>query len=395
MFKKIPGAVYILGIVSFFNDVASEMLYPVMPIFLNQVLGAPVAVIGLIEGVAEGSAAVFKTIFGRWSDRLGRRKPFVFGGYSASALSKLVIALSNAWFGVFVGRVIDKFGKGLRTGARDALLLDASSQTNRGLVFGFHRAMDSAGAVVGPLIALLLLQLFNDNIRRILYVAVIPSLVAVMLVAFVREIKRPAKTARAQAPPKFTVSLKPMPRELKVFLLAFGLFSLGNSSDSFLILRSQNLGLGLSLVVLAYIVYNLVYMLASTPAGIVADKIGPQRVFIAGLIIFVLVYTGFAFNRSAAGVWLLFAIHGLYIALTDGVSKALVGQYITQDQAGGVYGLLQTITGLGILLASVIGGLLWTLIGPAATFGFGAILGAAALLIFAFAGDGRSSPDRG
>ncbi len=188
MFKKIPGSVYILGAVSFFNDVASEMLYPIMPIFLTQVLGAPVAVLGLIEGVSDGSAAIFKLIFGRWSDRLGKRKPFVFFGYSASAVSKLVIALSNIWGVVFIGRVIDKFGKGLRTGARDALLLDASTEKNRGLVFGVHRSMDSAGAVVGPLIALLLLQAFNGNIRKILFIAVIPTLIGFCVLPYLMDI---------------------------------------------------------------------------------------------------------------------------------------------------------------------------------------------------------------
>ena len=386
--KKIPGSVYILGAVSFFNDVASEMLYPVMPIFLTQVLGAPVAVVGLIEGVAEGSAAVFKTIFGRWSDRLGKRKPFVFSGYAASALSKIIIAFSNLWGIVFAGRVIDKFGKGLRTGARDALLLDASNDKNRGLVFGVHRTMDSAGAVVGPLIALLLLQLFNNNIRTILYIAVIPSLIGVLLVSFVREIKKPAEKDRAAPLPQ--LSFKTLPRELKIFLIAYGLFAFGNSSDSFLILRSKNLGLSLSLVVLAYVVYNVVYSLGSTPAGILSDKIGPKRVFIVGLIIYVLVYAGFAFNKSTAGIWVLFAVYGLYIALTDGVSKALVGQYISQKEAGGIYGLLQTITGIGILLASVIGGLLWTVIGPWATFAFGAVFAIMALLVFLFAGSSQT-----
>jgi len=388
MFKKIPGSVYILGAVSFFNDVASEMLYPIMPIFLTQVLGAPVAIIGIIEGVTEGSAAVFKTIFGRWSDRLGKRKPFVFSGYLASALSKVVIALSNIWGVVFAGRVIDKFGKGLRTGARDALLLDASNENNRGLVFGFHRSMDSAGAVIGPLIALLLLQLFNDNIRTILYIAVIPSLIGVLLVAFVRESKKRASTTtRAVSLPK--PSFKKLPRELKVFLVAYGLFAIGNSADSFLILRSTNLGLSLSLAVLAYVIYNLVYTLCSIPAGILSDKIGPKRVFIAGLIIYMLVYVGFAINTSTTGIWGLFALYGLYIALTDGVSKALVGQYIDKNEAGGVYGLLQTIAGIGILLASVIGGIVWTTIGPWATFAFGATFAGLALCVFVFAGSGR------
>ncbi len=387
MFKKIPGSVYILGAVSFFNDIASEMLYPVMPIFLTQVLGAPVAIVGVIEGVTEGSAAVFKTIFGRWSDRLGKRKPFVFSGYLASAISKIIIALSNIWGVVFAGRVVDRFGKGLRTGARDALLLDASNEKNRGLVFGFHRAMDSAGAVVGPLIALLLLQLFNNDIRTILYIAVIPSLIGVMLVAFVRESKKTAKKVRAM--PISKLSFKRLPRELKIFFIAYGLFAIGNSADSFLILRSTDLGLSLSLAVLAYVIYNVVYSLSATPAGMLSDKIGPKRVFIAGLLLYILVYVGFAINTSANGIWGLFALYGLYIALTDGVSKALVGKYINQKEAGGIYGLLQTITGIGTLLASIIGGLLWTVIGPWATFMFGAGFAALALCVFMFADSGR------
>lgn len=384
MFKKIPGSVYILGVVSFFNDIASEMLYPIMPIFLTQVLGAPVAVVGLIEGLAEASAAIFKTIFGRWSDRLGKRKLFVFSGYLTSALSKVVIAISNIWGFVFFGRVLDKFGKGMRTGARDALLLDASNEKNRGLVFGVHRSMDSAGAIVGPLIALLLLQLFNGNIREILYIAVIPSLIGVILISFVRETKHP-KIKKVSITPLLKISFKTLPRELKIFLIASGLFALGNSSDSFLILQSKNLGLSLTLVVLAYVVYNIVYSFASVPAGVIADKIGPKRVFIVGIIIYILVYAGFAINRSTENIWWLFAVYGLYIALTDGVSKALVGQYINKKDAGGIYGLLQTISSLGVVLASIIGGVLWSVVGPWATFAFGATSAALALLVFIFA----------
>jgi MFS family permease len=383
MFKKIPGSVYILGAVSFFNDMASEMLYPVMPIFLTQVLGAPVAVVGLIEGVADGSAAIFKTIFGRWSDRLGKRKPFVFSGYLASALSKIIIALSNLWGIVFVGRVIDKFGKGIRTGARDALLLDASNDKNRGLVFGTHRTMDSAGAVVGPLIALLLLQLFDGNIRKILYVAVIPSLIGVVLISFVRETKQ-SKTVKIDVTALPKLNFKSLPRELRIFLVASGLFAVGNSSDSFLILRSKNLGLSLSLVILAYVVYNIVYTLTSVPAGSLADKIGPKRVYITGIIIYILVYAGFAINRTTNGIWGLFAVYGLYIALTDGVSKALVGKYVNKKEAGGIYGLLQTINSIGVLLASIIGGILWTTIGSWATFTFGAAFALLSLIVFIY-----------
>ncbi len=387
MLNKIPGSVYILGAVSFFNDVASEMLYPIMPIFLTQVLGAPVAVVGLIEGIAEGSAAIFKTIFGRWSDRLGKRKPFVLSGYGASAAAKVIIAMSNIWGIVFLGRVVDKFGKGLRTGARDALLLDSSNDKNRGLVFGVHRSMDSAGAVVGPLIALALLAAFHSDIRKILYFAVLPSLIGIILISCVRETKQVETITKTPLP---KLSFKSLPQELKIFLVASGLFALGNSSDSFLILRAKNLGLSLTLVVFAYVVYNIVYTVTSIPAGSLADKIGPKRVFITGVIIYILVYTGFAFNKSTTGIWGLFAVYGLYIALTDGVAKALVGKYIDKQAAGGIYGLLQTITSGGVLLASIIGGLLWTAVGPSATFIFSATCAVLALLVFLFGGPNSS-----
>jgi MFS family permease len=393
--KKLPGSVWILGVVSFFNDIASEMLYPLLPIFITQVLGAPVAILGLIDGVAEGSAAVFKTLFGHWSDRLGKRKPFVFFGYFASTVSKLVVALSRTWGLVFVGRVLDKFGKGIRTGARDALLLDATNATNRGLVFGLQQSLDSAGAVVGPLIALILLREFSGDIRTVLYIAVIPSMIGLLAVSFVRDAKpreegrsiggqeRTTGNANAGSP---TLNLRSLPRELKIFLLASGLFALGNSSDSFLILRSRSVGLSLSFVVLAYVVYNFVYSAASTPAGSLADRIGPRRVYAAGVVVYVVVYVGFALNRSVFGVWVLFTIYGLYIALTDSVSRALVGSFITnENEAAGIFGLLQTVTSIGLVLASVIGGILWTLIGSWATFAFAAGCAILALLVFLLA----------
>ncbi len=222
------------------------------------------------------------------------------------------------------------------------------------------------------------------NIRKILYIAVLPSLIGVALIALVRETKREV-TKKISTTPLPKMTFKTLPRELKIFLVASGLFALGNSSDSFLILRSKDLGLSLSLVVLAYVLYNIVYTVASVPAGSLADKIGPKRVYIAGIVIYVLVYAGFAINHTTTGVWGLFAVYGLYIALTDGVSKALVGQYIDKKEAGGIYGLLQTITSVGILAASIIGGVLWSVVGPSATFVFGATSAVMALVVFAFA----------
>jgi MFS family permease len=387
--NRVPGSVWLLGVISFFNDVASEMLYPVLPIFITQVLGAPVAILGLIEGVAEGSAALFKTVFGLWSDRIGKRKPFIFGGYLASTVSKVVVAASRTWGLVLVGRVLDKFGKGTRTGARDALLFDASKSTNRGLLFGVQQSLDSAGAVVGPLIALAVLRAFDNDVRTVLYFAVIPSLIGVLVVSFLKEAapkgEKPAakekEIAIASSPPK--LSLRTMSWELKTFLLASGLFALGNSSDTFLILRAKNVGLSLTLTILAYTVYNFVYSAASTPAGSLADRFGPRRVYITGVIIYVVVYIGFAINKSAIGVWILFAVYGVYIALTDSVSRALVGGFITDEkEAAGIYGLLQTVISIGLVLASVIGGILWSAVAPWATFAFAALCATLALLVF-------------
>src|ERR1019366_5193530 len=396
--KKIPGSVWILGVVSFLNDIASEMLYPLLPIFITQVLGAPVAILGLIDGVAEGAAAGFKVLFGHWSDRLGRRRPFVFCGYLASTASKVVVAMSTTWGLVFVGRLVDKFGKGVRTGARDALLLSASSSTNRGLVFGVQQSLASAGAVAGPLLALLFLHSFGNDIRTVLYIAFIPSVIAVLVVSFVREslTKSPpsakgvdtsesvaetgAAIENAVTAPRLT--LRSLPRELRIFLFASGLFALGNSSDSFLILRAKDVGLSISLVILAYVLYNVVYSAVSTPAGILADRLGPTRVYIAGMVVYVIVYVGFAINRSATGVWVLFTIYGLYIALTDSVSPGFVGSFITVDnEAAGIYGLMQTIISVGLVLASIIGGVLWSAVGAWATFAFAAGCATAALLL--------------
>ncbi|MHB1208892.1 MAG: MFS transporter [Acidimicrobiales bacterium] len=386
--KRLPGSVWMLGAVSFFNDVASEMLYPLLPIFITRVLGAPVAVLGLIDGVAGGGSALFKVFFGHWSDRSGRRKPFVLLGYVTSCIAKVLIALSRTWGLVFVARVCDRFGKGVRSGARDALLLEASTPTNRGLIFGFQQTLDSAGAVIGPLVALVLLQVFAERIRTILFIAIIPSVIGVVLAAFVRESTSPrvghATASRTNGVAISKLDLQSLPRELRVFLVVSALFSLGNSSDSFLLLRARSIGLSLSLVVLVYICYNLVYSLASTPAGMLADRFGPRRIYAAGITLYVVVYLGFAFNHSLAGAWVLFGVYGFYIALTDSVSRALVASFVTdQSQAAGIFGLLQTVLSVGLVAASIVGGVLWSTLGAWATFAFASLCALAALVVFA------------
>jgi MFS family permease len=379
LFKmKIPLVVWYLSLVSFLNDTASEMLYPIMPIFITQILGAPVYVVGIIEGIAEGVASFFKAIFGFWSDKLQKRKPFVVAGYGAGALAKIIIALSYTWPVVLLGRVVDRLGKGARTGARDALLLEATDKKNKGFIFGFHRSMDTMGAVLGPLIALFLLWVFKNNIRTILYVAVIPALLSLTLFIFIKDTQKKLATNKVT----LSLSLKELSPKLKVFLLAATIFSLGNSSDTFLILKAKSLGLSLTLVISAYILYNFVYALVSTPAGSLADRIGAKKVFLVGVLIFALVYIGFAFNTQAFWVWVLFAVYGFYIAFTDGVSKAVIGSLTTTQKAGTAYGIFYTVTSMATLLASIVGGLLWSLVSPEATFLFAVACALLAIGVF-------------
>ncbi len=349
-----------------------------MPIFLTQTLGAPVYILGIIEGTAEGLSSLLKTVFGFYSDKTGKRRPFVFSGYLSSAFSKLIIASAYCWPIAFIGRLIDKFGKGLRTGARDAMLLESTKDDNRGFIFGVHRSLDTTGAVVGPLIALLLIQLLTEDIRYILYLAVIPAFISLLLLIFVKECKKKHTAIKIS----FSLSLKNASGQFKRFLIVLALFSLGNSSDTFLILRAKSLGLSMTALLLAYSLYNLTYAVFSIPAGRISDKIGAKKVFLAGLIIYSSIYLAFAINKIHSIVWLLFAIYGLYIAATDGVSKALAGSFIDKKEAATAYGVMQTVISICTLLASIIGGFLWSAIRPEATFIFGSACALTASVFF-------------
>jgi MFS family permease len=379
---KVPPLVYVLSVISFFNDIASEMLYPILPIFLTQILGAPVFVVGIIEGIAEGLAAFLKSYFGFLSDKYQSRKPFIVIGYGLSTLSKIIIASAYHWVVVFIARSIDRVGKGVRTGPRDALLLDAASKNNKGKIFGLHRAFDSAGAIIGPLITLYLLSQHPNNIRLILYVAILPAIATLLLFYFISESK--TKIAKTTKQFSFFKTIKIQSHQLRLFFIILAVFSLGNSSDSFLILKAKSIGLQLTTVVMVYIVYNIVYALLSTPAGILADRLGAKKIFLVGLVIYTLVYIGFALNTSTSLVWLLFAVYGGYIALTDGVSRALIGTLIEKEQGATIYGMSQTLTSISTLLASIIAGILWSAISPMAPFFFGAFCSLSAILLFLF-----------
>jgi MFS family permease len=370
-------------------------------LFLTQILHAPVEIIGLIEGIAEGISSLMKYIFGYWSDRVGKRKIFVSGGYGLAAISKLLIWLASSWLLVLFARIIDRLGKGMRTSARDSLLLQNATAENKGFIFGFHRAMDSAGAVVGPLIALLFLQVFNDSIRQIFLIAFVPALIGFLLVVWlVKEKKHKTNIYAVRTPtqnPPFLSGIKfgllklfhtekqgGMNSKLKLFFFVSIIFSLGNSSDTFLILRAQNLGLTTALIILTYVLYNVSQTIFSVPAGLIADKIGDRRVYAAGLIIFSFVYLAFGAIHNSFWIWFIFPVYGLYIAFTDSISKAYIAEFITEKVSGTYFGLYQTVISFATFFASFFAGILWTSFGASSTFYYGSFMAFAAFLLLLY-----------
>jgi MFS family permease len=363
-------------------------VYPIVPLFLTGTLGAPVLAVGVIEGIAESTASLLKFIFGWVSDKFRRRVPFTFAGYALAALSKPGLAAAFAWPAVLFVRFVDRTGKGIRTAPRDALIAASTDTSTRGRAFGFHRAMDTSGAVVGPLIALALLAWLGDSYRPIFLFAFIPGALSVLALLAVREVVNAAP--REQLPP--LLSFRGYDRRFVVFIGITLLFSIGNSSDAFLILRSRDLGLGATAVVFAYVLYNVAYAGLSLPAGIHSDRIGRRPVLIAGFVIFAFVYLGFAAATSPWMVWPLFLVYGGYIAFTEGVGKAYVADLVPDDRRGSAMGLYNASTGVMLLFSSIIGGVLWEVFGPGATFLVGACSsGSAALLLAALSGRGATA----
>jgi len=384
MLKKlgINRNIFALGIVSFLNDIASEMIYPLVPIFLTTALGAPVAVVGIIEGIAESTASVFKMVFGWLSDRMRRRKGFVVAGYLFSSFSKIILGLAYLWPLVLLGRFIDRTGKGVRTAARDALISENATVQNRGKAFGFHRGLDTTGAVLGPLLALLFIANFQDELRTVFLFAAIPSFLGVFLLILVVKEKRKEKQSKNNRSQPFKFRWKALSPSFRIFLLISVVFALGNSSDAFLILRAQNLGLATTLTLLAYVSYNASFAIFSTPAGSMADKIGAKRVLISGFIIFALVYLAFGLISHSIFIWILFPFYGIYMAFTEGVGKAYIANLIKPEKLGTAYGAYNMAVGLCTFFASFMAGLFWTYISPSAPFYFGALMAFLAAIIF-------------
>ncbi len=391
--SPVPGVkrpVFILGIVSFLTDVSSEMVYPLVPLFLTSVLGAPLTAVGLIEGLAEGGASLFKTVGGWASDRMRMRRPLVMAGYALSAAAKPLLAAAYVWPVALLVRFGDRAGKGVRTAPRDALVAEVTPPKQRGRAFGFHRAADTLGAVVGPAVALGLLALFSDNFRLIFILAFIPAVAGVALVSLVRE--RPPPPAAAGAT---TSTWRGLGAGFYVFLGVSLVFALGNSSDVFLLLRAKDVGLSNSEVILSYMLFNLVYAVVAMPAGIASDRLGRRNVIGVGFAVFAAVYVGFGLAGGEAVIWPLFAVYGLHMALTEGVGRAFVADFVPSERRATALGLYQGAMGAMILLSSVIAGALWDIVDPAAPFFLGAATALLALVALVILRPQVAVPQRG
>lgn len=370
----LPKDVKALGVVSLLNDASSEMIFPLLPALLAGPLHAGPAVLGVIEGAAEAAASLLKVISGWLSDRLRRRKPLVVAGYALASAVRPWVALATVPWHVFAVRLTDRIGKGLRSAPRDALLAAVAPPGERGRAFGFHRAMDHAGAVVGPLLASALLALTGE-LRLVLALAALPAILAVLALIFgVDEPPLPAPRAVSAA------AREPLPRTFRAYLVVLALFSLGLSSDAFLLLRAQDIGVPLVALPLLWTLHHVVKSATGTWGGGLSDRLGRRRVIVAGWLIYALVYLGFALAARPWQVWLLFAVYGLHFALCEGAEKALVADLAGPAASGRAFGLYHGVTGVMLLPASALLGALWQWHGALTAFGTGAALALAASL---------------
>lgn len=381
---RLPRNVWVMIVTSFLADVSSEMVLTLLPLFLTNVLKAPTALIGLIEGVAETTASLLKIASGWLSDRLRQRKWLAVAGYALSAVAKPFLYVASSWPGVFTVRFVDRVGKGIRNAPRDALIADSVDAQQRGRAFGLHRAGDTFGAMVGLTLALLVvlsmqanaLELSATTFQTLVIISAIPAFVAVLVLAVgAKDI--PIRAGAQQARLGFA-ALNP---RFRSFLLIVVLFTLGNSADAFLILRAQERGLSIAGVIGMLIAFNLVYAALSGPAGSLSDRIGRRRLITFGWLTYALLYLGFALAQQTWQIVALYVLYGVYYASVEGTARALVADLVPPDQRGTAYGLYNAAVGLSALPASLLAGVLWQAIGPAAPFLAGSGLALCAVIL--------------
>lgn len=388
-YRRLPRNVFAIGLVSLLNDASSEIIYPLLPVFLAAILGASASAIGVIEGVAESVSSLLKLFAGYFSDRIRRRKAIVVFGYGLANFARPLLAFSHNWYQVLGIRLTDRVGKGIRTAPRDAMIADAVAPEQRGLAFGFHRAMDHSGAVIGPLIGYLLLFWFAANrtaptahdFTRIFLWASVPAIAAVAVAFFFLK-EKGSKQAFALKPPK--LSWRGFDGNFKRFLGVVALFTLSNSSDAFLLLRARDAGVSVSATLLLWAAHHASKVLSSLWGGDLSDRLGRKSLIVSGWLLYAVVYAGFAFATNAASIWALFLIYGVYFGLAEGAEKALVADLVRPEQRGTAYGLYNLAFSVTVFPASILMGQVWDWRGPATAFLLSAALGASAAVLLMF-----------
>ena len=378
-FAGLSRNTFLLAFASFFADISTEMLYPVLPVFLTQTLGASGSIVGLVDGFAQATQNIVQGFSGALSDRLQRRKPVALIGYFLAALGKPLMGLSTVWQGVFGARLLDRLGSGIRSSPRDALIASSVDQRDRGRAFGLEGVGDNAGAFVGPLLAVFLLYSVRVDIRTIFYVALVPGLLAFLMVSFVSE-----RSLSVASKSKIDISLWQFPKNYWKYLIATALFGIGNSTNAFLILQTQAIGVSLETTILIYAGFNLVAALISYPAGSLSDQWGRRSILLASYVVFFVTYFGFAITRNVFLIGALFIIYGLYQGVFRAVGKALASDLVPEQLRASGIGWYNSTVGILQLVSSVVAGLLWDQIGHAAVFYFGAafaVIGSIGLLL--------------
>lgn len=382
-FKSLGNNVISAGFVSMLMDISSEMVYPLLPLFLTSVLGASKTTVGLIEGIAEATASILKVFSGWLSDRLGRRKLLMGVGYGISAISRPFMAGAASWFAVLTARFIDRVGKGIRGAPRDALIAESTDRERLGAAFGFHRTMDTMGAVIGPVAASIILLYYAGNLRLVFYLATIPGILAVLAVIFF--IKEKARDARVARPaPKLSVA--GFGFRFKAFLAVMAIFSIATFADSFLILKAKELDISDAVIPIIYLAYNIIYALTATPMGLLADRIGHRTVVLAGFFIFAAIFGAFTLAQTHLHIWALFLLFGVYKGMSDGTQRAYLAACAPVEKKATAFGIYNTVTGLMLLPASILAGYLWDTIGSHAAFGAAGVIAVIAAIAFTVTG---------
>ena len=378
--KKGMRNVIFLGLVSFFADISAEMVYPLIPLYLTMAFGATPVMVGFIEGIAESVASLLKVFSGYISDRFQRKKAIAFCGYATGVIYKIALLFATSWLGILAARVIDRFGKGVRTAPRDVMVSESADKNSMGQAFGIHKMLDMAGSAIGILLAFLFLKYIGESGYRLVFaISIIPVLLALLMFAFIKENKVHQPKEREH----FWKKISLLDKQLKVYLAVTFLFTLGNSSNSFLLLRAVDAGFSSSDAVLLYFLYTVTVSLLAVPCGKLSDKVGRKRLLVPGYLTFALVYLGFAFCVNKTAMVLIFVLYGVYGAMTTGVERAFIAEIAPSHLKGTMLGLHSTLAGIALLPASVIAGALWQSIGAYAPFLYGSVMALLSAVILA------------